>query len=178
MKEHLVTVYRAPTVMEAQRAADLLKQAGIECFVYDTESPMYGAPLGPGSRLVQVRSAALDPAHEVIREFEEAGHPQVPREDWPREETGLELPRRDRPTEDSPNEPQGQGTEKLSRERPGIEAPESPDLEEIQRDEAERPLGWGAAGEDLEKKPEIEQPEIEEERIDRLDIEEALDENP
>lgn len=177
MKEHLITVYRAPTVLEAQSAADLLKEAGIECFVEDTESPMYGAPLGPGSRIVQVRSAASEPAREIIRRYEQAGHPGVPPEEWPREETGLELPRGDRPSQDSPNEPQGQGTEKLSEERPGTEAPEAPELKEVEREEAERPLGWGAAGEDLEKAPDVERPEVEEEKIDRLDIGEMLEDD-
>lgn len=123
MIEDFVPVYMASTVAVAQKLADRLARSGIESFVDDTESPMYGMSLGPQSKLVHVRAPSEARAREVIHDFQKNYDPPVS-EDPQNPETGQELPKPQRPSDDSPNEPYSPGTEKMAKSAD----PDNPEL--------------------------------------------------
>jgi hypothetical protein len=125
MEDRLIEVYRAPTVSDAQRFADVLHRAGIEAFVESTEAPMYGAPVGPSGKCVRVREPVVAEAEALVADFEQRWHKGVPPDEWPAEETGGELPTLDRPSDDSPTEEMDVGNERLAADPPGAEAPEA-----------------------------------------------------
>lgn len=165
MREEFVTVYRGMSVDDAQKLADRLKAAGIEAFADHTESPLYGASLGPRGRIVRVRQPVAERAREVVRKFEKEGHPSVSEEEWAREETGLELGGEQRPSEDSPSAGAAESTETASKALPGPEAPEGV---EVSQGSGER-LG-GNAPRNQEVEADVERPEVEERPIDELDV--------
>jgi hypothetical protein len=106
-----------------------------------------------------------------VRGFEKEGHPGIPTEEWPREETGFEIPREQRPPEDSPGEGAETFTERIGKQHNGPEAPESIDLSRS----SERPVG----GEDaFVQKSDVELPEVEDKPIEELDVEEIFSEEP
>ncbi len=179
MKDDLVPIYLALTVDDAQRLADKLRVAGIESFVDQTDSPMYGATQGPSSRIVRVRRVETGPARDVMKRFGFKYHPSMARQEWQREETGLELPTREKPSDDSPHEFEGEGNERLDTDRPGPPSEELMDMitetgeerdlsaDEIESYETDRPIAQDA---------DIDRDEIAETRIDDLDVERDFDE--
>lgn len=176
MQEGFAPVYMASTVAVAQKLADRLSNAGIETFVDDTESPMYGMSLGPQSKVVHVRAMAEKRAREIIQDFQKQYDPPMP-EDWQGEETGFELPKPQRPSDDSPNEPYNPGTEKLA----GSAEPDNPEMAHM-RDESNRRIGVShneveAVGADRSPldMPDAESPEVEEQPMEDLDVTEQLD---
>jgi hypothetical protein len=180
MRDDLVAIYRAPTIDDAQRLADKLQQAGIESFVDSTDAPMYGATQGPAARIVRVRRVQTGAARDVMKRYSFHFHPELPQEEMIYEQTGLELPIPDRPSDDSPNEPEGEGTERMDADPPGAASVELVDMildtgqerdisaEEIDRYDGDR---------SVEQAPEMEREEIEEQLIDDLDVERDLSEH-
>lgn len=173
MKDKLVPVYRALTVDDAQRLADKLRNAGIEAFVDQTDAPMYGATQGPRSRVVYVRKAESAQARDAVERFGEKWHKGLTEDDWLREETGLELPVPDRPSDDSPNEFEGEGNERLSAEGLG---PESAEVEEFitetgeQRQPGRDEIAGFGMDRPLRQEADVDRPEVQDQRIDELDL--------
>lgn len=177
MKEDFVPVYLASTVAVAQKLADRLSNRGIETFVDDTESPMYGMSLGPHSKVIHVREPAEASAREIVQDFQQEYDPPTNPEDWAGQETGMEVVRRTRPSDDSPNEPYQPGTESMA----GHAEPGTPELAYMQHENgSDQPVyreEVKAIGGDrpLEESPDIESPEVENQKLDDLNVNEQLD---
>lgn len=175
MKEEFVPVYMASTVAVAQKLADRLTRNGIESFVDDTLSPMYGMSLGPQSRVINVRSPAEPRAREIIESFQAEYNPPMP-QDWQGEQTGLEIVKPQRPSDDSPNEPYAPGTEALSEDTDPA-GPESAYLRDdrgaAQAGHRDRIQSIGADRPPIEM-PDAEDPELTEQPLDKLDVNERL----
>ena len=173
MKDKLTPIYRALTVDDAQRLADKLRNAGIEAFVDQTDSPMYGATQGPASRVVYVRKAESAQARDAVKAFGREWHKGLTKNEWLREETGLEMPVPDRPSDDSPNEFEGEGNERLSAEGVG---PESAEVEEFitetgeQRQPDRREIAGFGVDRPLRQDADVDRPEVQDQRIDELDL--------
>lgn len=179
MKDKLVPVYRALTVDDAQRLADRLKNAGVEAFVDSTDAPMYGITQGPSSKVVLVRKAESAHARDLVKQWGFKWHPTVAQEEWSREETGLELPIPERPSDDSPNEFEGEGNERMNADRPG---PESAEVEEFITESGEQRspgsgeiVGFGM-DRPLEQDADVDRPEVQDQELEKLDLRQQLDE--
>lgn len=182
MESKLVPVFHALTVDDAQRLADILSERGIEAFVENTEAPLYGMTQGPSAHIVYVYEQAKASAREVVRKFEADWHPGVPRDEQLYEETGLELPDDPTPSEDSPNEENRLGNERLDEPRPGPAAPEVADLvlenpnqRHLDVDPNEDPIVGFGPDRGLTEEPEFESPEVEEQPIDELHVDTGED---
>ena len=180
MKDKLVPIYRALTVDDAQRLADKLQHAGIETFVDSTDAPMYGMTQGPAAKVVYVRKAESAHARDLVKQFGFKWHPPVAEQEWQREETGLEMTIPDRPSDDSPNEFEGEGNERLSADRPGPEAAETEEFigeggEQMNPDASEI-AGFGA-DRPLRQEADVDRPEVQDQQIDRLDLSAHLSES-
>src|SRR5690606_29403417 len=122
-------------------------------------------------------------AREITRQFEADWHHGVPRDEQQYEETGLELSDDPIPSEDSPNEENRIGNERMDEQRPGPEAPEVADLISEEEGERHEDIDWNehhivGFGPDrgLTEDAEVESPEVEEQRIDELHIDTHDDE--
>jgi len=177
MREDFLPVYMASTVAVAQRLADRLTRAGIETFVDDTESPLYGMSLGPQSKVVHVRAPTEGLAREIIRDFQEEYDPPQRPEDWEGEATGLELPKPQRPSDDSPNEPYSPGTERMA----AASDPDNPEISEMVDDSGQtRPVrredvSSVDADRPVAETPDVETPEVQEQSVEDMDVGDHLD---
>lgn len=173
MKDKLVAVYRALTVDDAQRLADRLRHAGIETFVETTDAPLYGMTQGPMAKIVYVRKAESGHVRELVKQWGFHWHPTVAEQEWDREETGLEMAIPDRPSDDSPNEFEGEGNERLSADRPG---PESPEVEEFitesgeQRSPGSGEIAGFGVDRPLRQDADVDRAEVQDQRLDELDL--------
>lgn len=182
MKDDLVQVYEGLTLLDAQELADRLDDAGIEAFTDVTDSPASGLVAGSASKIVLVRKPNAEQARQVVRRFESEGRTGVPRDEHPREETGLELPTRPRPSDDSPGlDIEGGGNERLDADAEGAEASEVEGLRledpghEREDVSPDRIRGFGA-DRDLAQPADVDADEVTEQPIDRLDVSSILDE--
>jgi hypothetical protein len=176
MREDFVPVYMASTVAVAQKLADRLTRSGIESFVDDTESPLYGMSLGPQSKVVHVRTPAEPRAREIIRDFQKQYDPPRP-EDAQNEETGLELPKAQRPSDDSPNEPYSPGIESMARsaDPPAPETAYMGDESGRRRETHQDEVASLGADRPPFDEPDVEADDIEEQPIDELNVDERID---
>jgi len=131
MQDELTSVYVGMSTDEVQRFADRLNEAGIEAFVEQTQSAMYGTMPGPAGHQVMVRRAAADQARELAVQFEHQWHyqeaaPDDPADGRQQQQVGPEAPVPDRPSDDAVTEDVGGGAEHLDRAPERAESPEDP----------------------------------------------------
>lgn len=180
MNDDLVPIYRAPTIDDAQRVSDKLKEAGVDAFVDNTTAPLYGVTQGPASRIVLVRSPIAAFARQIVNDYRREYHRDESPADRRTEETGLELPTPDRPKDDAPNDWYAADIEAMDADRPGPEAPEVEDMVYDRGDRREVPesdkmIRFGA-DHDMTEDAEIDTPEADDQPIDKLDLSRDLGE--
>lgn len=175
MRDDLVAIYHGRTHDDTLRLADRLRELGVESFVETTQSPLYGMRAGPAGRTLYVRGPATELVREAVHRFkvEEAG--QVPRGERQREETGLELPVGEKPSEDSFAEGVGEMTEEMDAERPG---PDTPELASVDDGLDEGQIKSMDVDRDYAQSPEFESEEVEDQPIDELDVARFTGEGP
>ena len=175
MREQLVPVYHGLTADDTQRLADELREAGIESFADSTQSPMYGMRSGPSARTLYVRAPVTELVREIVHHYKREHPGEVERAERQREETGLELPTPDRPRDDSFAEGIAETTEEMDAERPG---PDTPELESVGEWIDESDIKSMDVDRDYAHKAEVEMEEVENQRIDELDIARETGEAP
>ncbi|MFW5653249.1 MAG: hypothetical protein ACOC0P_04315 [Planctomycetota bacterium] len=179
MQDQLVTVFRGRTVEDAQAVADRLTQSGIEAFVESTVSPMYGAPVGPRGKIVQVRAPAQSAAQPVIEDFEANVHRGLTQEEWELEEAGgYEEATDDRPSAADAPQNFNVDNERLSDSGPSPEAPElagTVDPDDPHRTTGDQRIASFHPDRGEHADPVIERDEIQEKPIDELDPDEDME---
>ncbi len=70
MREDLVDVYEAATLMEARLFADRLEEEGIRSFIDDVDSPFDGLTAARQEKRVRVLPADAEAARRLAEEFE------------------------------------------------------------------------------------------------------------
>jgi len=70
MKDDLVGVFEAQTLMEAKLVSDQLEAVGIESFIEHAESPLDGLVAADQVKIVRVLPSVVDRARQVVAEFE------------------------------------------------------------------------------------------------------------
>jgi len=69
MPDDLVNVYEAETLAEASLLADRLKEAGIQVFIDNSDSPFDGLTLGDQRKPVRVLPDDAQRAHAIAEAF-------------------------------------------------------------------------------------------------------------